>query len=214
VRQYPVEITVQDGGTVMRSTNPAWKSFWGAAVAVLLLSGATARSGAAPEPAATPAGDVVNGTWQHHKVTFTYIGFTALFTCSGLEGHVRQILMHLGARKDAKVRARGCPGPFDAPSASAWVDADFYSLAPADNPAEPDAVKAHWTTLQVSPRQPDFMGGGDCELMQGMKDLITKNFTLRNVEYNTSCFPHDISLAGFELKGQALRAVPESPVQG
>ena len=76
-------------------------------------------------------------------------------------------------------------------------------------------VKAHWTALQVSPRRPHFMGGGDCELMQGMKDLITKNFTLRNVEYNTSCFPHDISLAGFELKGQALRAVPESnPVQG
>jgi hypothetical protein len=199
----------------MRSANHAWKSLSGAAAAVILLSGATARSGAAPEPAVSPPGDVVSGAWQHHKVTFTYMGFTALFTCSGLEDHVRQILVHLGARKDAKVSATGCPGPIDTPSGSAWVDADFYSLAPADNPAEPDAVKAYWTTLQVSPRRPHFMGGGDCELMHGMKDLITKNFTLRNVEYNTSCFPHDISLAGFELKGQALRAVPDSnPVQG
>jgi hypothetical protein len=192
----------------MRSANHAWMSFWGAAAAILL-SGASAQSGAASE-AAGPAGDVVSGAWQHHQVRFTYIGFTALFTCSGLEDHVRQILVHLGARKDAKVSATGCPGPPDTPSGSAWVDADFYSLAPTDNPAEPDMVKAHWTTLQVSPRRPQFMGGGDCELMQGMKDLITKNFTLRNVEYNTSCFPHDVSLAGFELKGQALRAVPES----
>jgi hypothetical protein len=199
----------------MRSAKHAWKSFWGAAAAVILLSGATARSGAAPEPAVSPTGDVVSGAWQHHKVTFTYIGFTALFTCSGLEDHVRQILVHLGARKDAKVSATGCPGPIDTPSGSAWVDADFYSLAPAADPAGPNLVRARWTALQVSPRRPHFMGGGDCELMQGMKDLITKNFTLRNVEYNTSCFPHDISLAGFELKGQALRAVPESnPVQG
>ena len=199
----------------MRSANHAWKSFWGAAAAVILLTAATARSGAAPpEPAVSPAGDVVNGTWQHHKVTFTYIGFTALFTCSGLEDHVRQILVHLGARKDAKVSATGCPGPIDSPSGSAWVDADFYSIAPTDDLSAPDVVKAHWTTLQVSPRRPQFMGGGDCELMQGMKDLITKNFALRNVEYNTSCFPHQVSIAGYELKGQALRAVPEPSAVG
>ena len=144
----------------MRNANHAWKSFWGAAAAVILLSGATARSGAAPEPAVTPAGDVVSGAWQHHKVTFTYIGFTALFTCSGLEDHVRQILVHLGARKDAKVSATGCPGPIDTPSGSAWVDADFYSLAPAVDPAEPNLVRAHWTALQVSPRRPHFIQGG------------------------------------------------------
>jgi DNA-binding CsgD family transcriptional regulator len=106
----------------MRSANHAWKSFWGAAAAVILLSGATARSGAAPEPAVSPTGDVVSGAWQHHKVTFTYIGFTALFTCSGLEDHVRQILVHLGARKDAKVSATGCPGPIDTPML-AWTAA-------------------------------------------------------------------------------------------
>jgi hypothetical protein len=113
------------------------------------------------------------------------------------------------------VSATGCPGPIDTPSGTAWVDADFYSLAPADDAAESDRVKAHWTPLQVSPRRPQFMGAGDCELIQGMKDLITKNFSLRNVEYNTSCFPHQVSIAGFEVKGQALRAVPEaSAVKG
>jgi hypothetical protein len=157
---------------------------------------------------ASPAGDVVMGTWQHHQVTFTYVGFTAFYTCSGLEDHVRQILVHLGARKDAKVSATGCRGPIDSPSGSAWVDADFYSLTAADNPVQDGAVQARWTPLRVSPRRPEFVGAGDCELIQGMKDLITKNFSLRNIEYNTSCFPHQVSLAGFEVKGEALRAVP------
>jgi hypothetical protein len=198
----------------MRSAIHAWMSIGAGVATAILMSGASAQSGAS-EPAASPAAEVVAGAWQHHKASFNYVGFTAKYTCSGLEGHVRQILVHLGARKDVTVNASGCPGPIDTPSGSAWVDADFYSLAPAGDAAESDRVKAHWTPLQVSPRRPLFMGAGDCELMQGMKDLITKNFTLRDVEYNTSCFPHDLSFAGFELKGQALRAIPEvSAAQG
>ena len=116
----------------------------------------------------TSAGDVVNGTWQHHKATFNYVGFTTLYTCDGLEDHVRQILLHLGARKDARVRATGCPGPYNAPSSTAWVDADFYPLAPAADAGASDTVKARWTALEVTPRRPNFMGDGDCELVQGM----------------------------------------------
>jgi hypothetical protein len=59
----------------------------------------------------------------------------------------------------------------------------------------------------VTPRRPNFMGDGDCELVQGMKDLITKNFSLRDVQYRTDCFPRQITLDGFAVKGQALRAV-------
>ncbi len=52
------------------------------------------------------------------------------------------------------------------------------------------------------------MGQGDCELIQGMKNLITQNFSLRDVEYRTSCFPHDLATDGFAVKGQALRVLP------
>jgi hypothetical protein len=41
-----------------------------------------------------------------------------------------------------------------------------------------------------------------------MKDVITQNFSLRDIEYRTSCFPNSQSLDGFAIKGQALRAVP------
>lgn len=189
----------------MQCANHVWMSFGGAVAALGMLSGGLAVTGAAAEVAA-PQADVVAGAWQHHKVTFDYTGFTSLYSCDGLEGHVRQILLHLGARNDVKVVATGCPGPVGGPSRHAWVDVDFYSLAAADAGGS-DTVKAHWTPLDVTPRRPGFMGDGDCELVQGMKDLITKNFSLRDIQYSTDCFPHELWPAGFEIKGQALRAV-------
>jgi hypothetical protein len=157
----------------------------------------------------SPPAEVVDGAWQHHRVSFTYVGFTTLYTCDGLEDHVRQILLHLGARKDVHVTASGCPGPFNEPSHSAFVDAEFYALAPGAGAAAAATVKARWTALEVTSRRPSFMGDGDCELVQEMKDLITKNFSLRNIEYRTKCFPNDVTLDEFSIKGQALRAVPQ-----
>jgi hypothetical protein len=160
----------------------------------------------AAEPADSAAADTVTGAWQHHTGTINYMGFTSRYTCDGLEDHVRQILLHLGARKDMKVSARGCPGPYT-PSATAWVDADFYTLSPVAAGGA-GTVKAQWTAVDVTPRRPSFMGDGDCELIQGMKDLITKNFSLRDIEYRTSCTPNYFIVDGFAIKGQALRAVP------
>jgi hypothetical protein len=165
---------------------------------------------AAAEAADSAPGELVTGAWQHHKLTFNYYGITALYTCDGLEGHVRQILLHLGARKDVSVMATGCPGPFNTPSHSAWVNTDFYSLAPAAAATgKSDTVDARWTILEVTPRRPGFMGDGDCELIQEMKDLITKNFSLRDIEYHTDCVPHEVNLNSFAFKAQALKALPQ-----
>jgi len=191
----------------MRGAIRSGMSLGGMAALLVGLGAGAPWARAAVPTADISAGDIVNGTWQHHKATFNYVGFTTLYTCDGLQDHVRQILLHLGARKDARVSAVGCPGPYNAPSNTAWVDADFYTLAPAAAAGAPDTVKARWTALDVTPRRPNFMGDGDCELVQSMKDLITKNFSLRDVQYRTDCFPHQITLDGFAVKGQALRAV-------
>jgi hypothetical protein len=172
----------------------------------------------AAETAAAPPAEVLSSEWRHRQLTFAYSGITTLYTCDGLEDHVRQILLYLGARKDLKVRATGCPGQFNSPSPTAFVNVDFYALVPAlgrpaadapaaDAPAS-STLNGHWTPLELTPRRPNFMGDGDCELMQGMKDFITQNFTLRAVEYRTSCFPNQVTLDGFSVTGQALRALP------
>jgi hypothetical protein len=158
-------------------------------------------------PAETPvaAANLVAGVWQHHKVTINYFGITASYSCDALEEHVRNILLHLGARGDAKVNANGCPRGPEVPSHNAWIETDFYTLAPAD-PASASAgtVKAYWAPREVTPHQPYFMGDGDCELIEQMKDLISKNFSLRDVQYHTECVPHEIVVDGFSIKGQAL----------
>jgi hypothetical protein len=152
------------------------------------------------------AGEIVTGAWQHHHVNFSYYGITALYSCDGLESNVRSILLHLGARKDAKVRANGCPNGPSVPGRTAIVDADFYTLAPASDSTE--TVQAQWVPVIVSPTRPYFMGHGDCELIDEMKDLISKNFSLRDLNYRTDCIPHEVNIDDFSVKAQVLKALP------
>lgn len=178
-------------------------------------SSAIAAAEAAAAAATAPA-DVLSSEWRHRQLTFAYQGFTTSYTCDGLADHVRQILLYLGARKDVKVIATGCPGPFNSPSRSPFVNVDFYVLelgavAPAAAAPVAETLKAHWAPIELTPRHPNFMGGGDCELIQGMKDFITQNFTLRAVEYRTSCFPNQTTLNGFSVKAQALTVLPSEP---
>jgi hypothetical protein len=157
---------------------------------------------------APAAGGVVNGTWQHHHVRFSYYGITSLYTCSGLEDHVKSILLHFGARKDAKVVASGCAYGPDRPSRNAWIDANFDTLASTDSTA-PEVVKAQWSKRELTPRRPFFMGDGDCELVDQMKGIISKNFSLRDVNYFTTCTPHQLNLNGFSVKAEALIELPQ-----
>jgi hypothetical protein len=163
-----------------------------------MASAATAQEGAPSE--------IVAGTWQHRQVTFNYFGITAIFTCDGLEDHVKDLLLLLGARKDVHVTASGCPG-LNEPTRSLYVRADFYALAPAEATAT-DTVQANWAPLQLVPRHPSFVGEGDCELLEQMKTFITQNFSLRDIQYRTSCWPHEVTIDAFAIKGQSLKAVP------
>lgn len=198
----------------MRHTNRRWKYY---RILLPMLIGAWFWS---PARAATQAEDaasakIVAGAWQHHNVAFNYVAFTSLYTCDGLEDHVRQILRYLGARKDVRVSAAGCPGSFQTPSSTSFVKTDFYSLVPGDT-AGSETVQASWTALSLTPRRPDFVGGGDCELVFAMKDLISQNFSLRELEYRTACIPNEVSLDSFAVKGQLLKALPSNskPVKG
>jgi hypothetical protein len=166
-------------------------------LAILLFAGAAA----AADTAATSA------AWKEHTAKFHYSGFTTHYTCDGLEQKVKSILVYLGARGDAKVRATGCTRGLNAPSPFAWVDAHFHSVAAADKATGADAVQAQWASFEIAPHRPVDMGDGECELVEQMKDVITANFTLRDVKYHTSCTPHQISLGDYAVSGKVLRPV-------
>jgi hypothetical protein len=170
-----------------------------------------------PVAAAAAQTGTTTARWQAQKLNFSYTGFTTLYTCDGLEGKVREILLAFGARKDVTVRATGCTEPMNRPSRMAWVAVEFSSLAPVAGPAGSspgagagapagDAVQASWSKVQLSPNQPFFMGAGECELVEQMRDVLKKGFALRNVDYRVSCTPHQVSVADYTVTAEALMA--------
>lgn len=152
------------------------------------------------------AGAVVTGIWVHRHANFTYWGVTALYSCDGLEDNIRALLVHLGARKkDVKVSARGCPNGPSIPGRNALVDLDFYSLSPGSDANSANTVQARWTPVSVTTTHPYFMGRGDCELVQELKDILTKNFSFRDLNYSTDCVPYQENIDQFSVKAEALK---------
>jgi hypothetical protein len=154
--------------------------------------------------AAAPVDDSVTVTWEHRHATFSYIGITTAYNCDALASQVGRILVYLGARKDLKVSARGCP--LDLPTREAWVDADFDVPIPS-GVGTAAAVPARWDRVELNPRRPAFMDSGDCELMEDLRHLVLSNFHVRRLEYATSCFPHELSLDGFSVTGEAPKVI-------
>jgi len=149
------------------------------------------------------ADDPQSAIWEHHHAKINYVGFTTLYTCSGLESKVQAILEFLGARRDMTVHASGCMGGPDIPTHAAWVDVDFYSPTPAAD-GSPDAVAARWTPFRINDQHPIFMGSGDCELIQSLKETLQNNLAARGLTYTTDCFPHEVHDGDFKVSGEVL----------
>jgi hypothetical protein len=152
--------------------------------------------------ARAPAEVVAPVSWEHREAKFAYVGYTTLYVCDALEDQVRRLLVYFGARPDAKVLAT-CPRGPTVPTQDAVVTTDFY--VPVTGDGAGGTATGQWTPLKIDARRPSFMGRGDCELMQGMKDLLTKNFSLRDLDYRTNCFPHDLGLDDFSVTATALK---------
>ena len=165
---------------------------------------------AAADATSAPAAPV-SAQWQHQSRTLTFQGFTSHYTCDGLEDKVRQILVYLGARKDAKVRASGCAYGPNHPSPYAFLNMEFDTLNAAGKPAEGAAaepVSARWQAIELSSNRPFFMGSGECELVEQLKPVLTASFALEDLDYRTRCIPHQITLGDFSVRGKVLQPTP------
>lgn len=205
----------------MRSHRDRAAGAKGAAAAFLALSGAlclgsialpsgSARADEAPAAAAPQA-----GTWQSHKYTFQFLGFTSTYSCDGLADKLRELLLAAGARADVKSQPGACAAPFGRPDKFARADLKFYTLAPAESaPAEsaPDAqprpVVGVWRTVTFSNRSPRDLQIGDCELIEQFRNQVLPMFTTRNVVSHTTCVPYQESGSVIDLKFDVFAAVP------
>jgi hypothetical protein len=177
---------------------------------VLAAQLAHAADAASGGPADSSAAAPEAFAWQHHSGRINYMGFTSAYTCDGIEGKVRDILRYLGARKDPKVEAHGCPRGPDSLEHQIWITVEFDTLAPAaPGTAATDLVPAQWTAIKLDAQRPFFMGAGDCELIDALKPLVTANFSSRALNYSTTCTPHEVTFADFRVQGEVLKTGSE-----
>ncbi len=170
------------------------------AAAVLLSSASRADDSAA---ASAP------GTWQSHKYSFQFLGFTSTYSCDGLADKLKILLLAAGARADVKSQPGACASGFGRPDKFARADLTFYTLAPADpNAAASSTVKGIWRPVTFGNRQPRELGLGDCELVDQFRQQVLPMFSTRNVVNNTTCIPHQESGSNIDLKFESLTAPP------
>jgi hypothetical protein len=179
----------------------------GRASLAVLLAGAVLLSAASR--ADDDASGVGPGTWQSHKYSFQFLGFTSTYSCDGLADKLRIILLAAGARSDVKSQPGACASGFGRPDRFARADLTFYTLAPADpSAAASGAVKGVWRPVAFSARQPRELATGDCELMEQFRQQVLPMFTARNIVNNTTCIPHQDSGSNIDLRFESFTAVP------
>jgi len=160
-----------------------------------------------------PADDAVRAAWTAKELRFTYQGFTARYSCDGLRDRMRQALLTLGARKDLTVTSTGCVGGFGSATPFPGVAAKFSVLEPvkdATAPADAQTVTAHWQRVDLTDRnrRDPVEAAGDCELIEQIKTRVLPLFSTRNVEYSSTCIPHQLQVGGTTLKADVLVAEP------
>ena len=189
-----------------------------AAAAVFALSladGALAQPAAESSPPSSPPTWAV---WTPKELRFVYMGFTSHYSCDGLRDKMRAILLQLGARSDLTVQEVPCSGMAGRPSEFPGVTVKMNVLTPwdaASSSAAATPVPAHWKVVDISTEHDPLREAGDCELIEQVKSRALPLFSTRNVEYHSTCVPHQLQIGGTQLKPEVLIADDQrSPAAG
>jgi hypothetical protein len=167
--------------------------------------------------AAVPALAAVTAVWVPRHVQFTYQGFTTHYSCDGLQDRIRTLLEKLGAQ-DLKVRQFGCVRP-SGPTLFPGVQVDMRVLVPAsssDAAKSKDAnstVQAQWKNVVLMPANASYNEQGDCELIEQFKETFLPLFATRDIKYNSTCVPHQLTL-GTHLSAEVLMPPPKAASSG
>jgi hypothetical protein len=177
------------------------------AMALLLAPGAALLADTPPSDAPVAA------VWAPESLRFTFLGFTAKYSCDGLQDKIRRALLKLGARPDLKVNWTGCAGGISRPTPFPGVSAKMFVLRPASEQevAAGHTVAAHWRTVDVNAGRDPLDAAGDCELTEQIKQRILPKFTTRNVDYRSTCIPNQLTVGGTQLKAEVLIADDAGP---
>ncbi len=189
----------------------------GATLAMFLGSAAISAEPVAGDAAAAPA---VEAVWTPKELNFTFLGFTAHYSCDGLQGRMQKILLHLGARPaDLQVLPGPCAASFGRPDHFPTVRVKMNVLVPATGKtgdADVPTVPAHWKLVDLTAAKDVVKEAGDCELIEQVKQRVLPLFTTREIDYTSTCIPYQLTIGGTQLRAQVLIAdvQPPNPAPG
>ncbi|HTV96654.1 MAG TPA: hypothetical protein VME42_11630 [Steroidobacteraceae bacterium] len=166
---------------------------------VFLLCTASLADGGAAQP--------LPGTWQSHKYTFQFMGFTSTYSCDGLADKLRKLLLAAGARPDLKSEPGACASGFGRPDKFARADLTFSTLVPAEGGGA-HTVMGNWRSVVFAHHSPRDLGLGDCELVEQFRSQLLPMFTTSNIVNHTTCIPYQESGSTIDLQFDAFSAVP------
>ena len=177
-----------------------------------LASAAAATALLAAVPTLAVAQDSVSAVWVPKQLQFFYQGFTTHYSCDGLRDQIRMMLQKLGAQ-DLQVRDIGCirsvgVEPFPGVSVSMRVLVPASSSAASSAQSATAPVQAQWQSVVLLSANSSFEDQGNCELIEQFKETFLPLFTTRNVEYGSTCVPHQLML-GTHLSTQVLMPPPK-----
>ena len=153
---------------------------------------------------AVAAADAETAVWTPKELTFVFMGFTAHYSCDGLQDKIRHVLGQLGARSDFKVDYYGCSSPFGTPDPFPGVRIRMHVLQPAaaDNKSA-ELVGARWQRTSLRLDKDPVWEASDCELLEQIRQKILPLFATRNVDFASNCVPHQAYL-GTRLSADLL----------
>lgn len=197
---------------------------------VCALPGLLVAARAAEE--AAPAPEPVQAIWKDQELAFFFQSQTTFYSCSSLEAKLERILKLLGATADVRVRSVDCQGtgriarmPRIIINVHAPVEATPEAYAERDKSKSTRELAARvrgekedtealapfpaqWKRVSLS-RGKAHLEPGDCELIDELRRKVLPKLSVRLVEDNTHCTPHQLTLGQPQLEIEALVAMPK-----
>jgi hypothetical protein len=154
--------------------------------------------------------------WVERKFNYVYQGFTTKYSCDGLRDTVRDLILDLGARRaDLDVKESGCTN-LNGPEEFPGVAARFSVLVPVTTDevgkvGAAAALPAQWQTVDLVRKTGSGYLQAPCELLEQLKEKLLPMFTTRNLNFRSSCMPHQVSPGQIQFTVDVLRAAPAAP---
>jgi len=140
-----------------------------------------------------------------HDLQFTFMGFTAYYSCDGMRDKVRWFLEQLGVRPGFKLTTRGC---VRANGRRLRRPQDRRRVAGSGGPRHGRAVPGAARRVEFKSNfVSDHLQDGDCELMEQLRDKVFVPMGVKVVEDRTSCMPNQNVIGAVDMTLEVLGPV-------